>query len=69
MKKSKSNKNLNMEDITKDMQDLLSVLDDLNKTQLKDLNLEDLESKVNVFEEKYKDILPEESEDDLDSKK
>ena len=69
MKKSKSNKNLNMEDITKDMQDLLSVLDDLNKTQLKDLNLEDLESKVNVFEEKYKNILPEESKDDLDSKK
>ena len=57
MKKSKSNKNLNMEDITKDMQDLLSVLDDLNKTQLKDLNLEDLESKVNVFEEKYKNKL------------
>ena len=69
MKKSKNDKNLNIENITKDMQDLLGILENLNKTQLKDLNLKDLESQVNIFEEKYKDILPEESKDDLDSKK
>jgi hypothetical protein len=37
------------------------------KTQIKDLNLKDLESKINVFEEKYKYILPEESKDNLDT--
>ena len=69
MKKSEINKKLNVEDIVEDMQNLLEVLGDLNKTKLEDLNLNDLESKVNVFEEKYKDILPEESEDNLDTKK
>ena len=69
MKKSKTNKDLNIENIAKDMQDLLGILDDLNKTQLKDLNLENLESQVNKFEKKYKDILPEETKNDLDSKK
>ena len=68
MKKSEINKKLNAEDIVEDMQNLLKVLGDLNQTKLEDLNLNDLESKVNVFEEKYKNILPEETEGDLDSK-
>ena len=69
MKKSEINDKLNAEDIVEDMQNLLKVLENLNQTKLEDLNLNDLESKVNVFEEKYKDIIPEESKDNLDSKK
>ena len=68
MKKSEINKKLNAEDIVEDMQNLLKVLGDLNQTKLEDLNLNDLESKVNVFEEKYKNILPEETEGNLDIK-
>ena len=68
MKKSDNNKDLNIEDIVEDMQNLLEALGDLNKTKLEDLNLNNLEYKVNIFEKKYKDILPEESEDNLDVK-
>tara|TARA_R100001377_G_C3080492_1_gene72228 strand:- start:48 stop:257 length:210 start_codon:yes stop_codon:yes gene_type:complete len=69
MKKVENNKDLNIENIVEDMENLLEALGDFNKTKLEDLNLKDLESKVNIFEKKYKDILPEESKDNLDSKK
>jgi|TARA_R110001592_G_C12583643_1_gene693792 hypothetical protein len=69
MKKAENNKDLNIENIVEDMENLLEALGDFNKTKLEDLNLKDLESKVNIFEKKYKDILPEESKDNLDSKK
>jgi len=69
MKKVENNKDLNIENIVEDMENLLEALGGFNKTKLEDLNLKDLESKVNIFEKKYKDILPEESKDNLDSKK
>ena len=69
MKKSKTNKNLKIENIVEDMNGLLTLLDDLNKTKLEDLNLDDLESKVDVFEKKYKKILPGNSKNNLDTKK
>ena len=69
MKKSKSNKNLDLKDIMNDMDKLLETLGEINKTKLEDLDIDKITSKVNVFEKKYKDILPEESEDNLDTKK
>ena len=43
MKKSKTNKNLKIENIVEDMNGLLTLLDDLNKTKLEDLNLDDMD--------------------------
>ena len=68
MKKSEINKNTNIKDIVKDMENLLALLGDLNQTKLEDLNLTKVNRELNIFEEKYKDFS-EESEDNLDTKK
>ena len=72
MSKSNKNKeeNLNnqLQEIIGDMEGLLSLVGEINATKIENLDLKDLSSKVNKFEKKYKDILPEESEDNLDSK-
>ena len=65
----KSDKNLKqVQDILKDMEKLYEIVGDINKTKLEDLDFDKITSKVNKFEKKYKDILPEKSEDNLDSK-
>ena len=69
MKKSNKNKNLDLKDIMNDMENLLETLGEINKTKLEDLNIDEITSKVNVFEKKYKDILPEETKNNLDTKK
>tara|TARA_Y100000592_G_scaffold75095_1_gene117246 strand:+ start:566 stop:772 length:207 start_codon:yes stop_codon:yes gene_type:complete len=58
-----------IKDILKDMENLYELIGDLNKTKLEDLNVDEITSKVNKFEKKYKDILPKDSKDNLDSKK
>ena len=68
MKKSKKPEN-QMKDILKDMENLYGLIGDINKTKLEDLNIDEITSKVSDFEKKYKDILPEESKDNLDTKK
>ena len=68
MKKSKKTKNPNFKEIVDDMDSLLSLLGDLNKTKIEDLNLTKVNRELNIFEEKYKDFS-EESEDNLDTKK
>ena len=72
MSKSNKNKeeNLNnqLQEIIGDMEGLLALVGEINATKIENLDLKDLSSKVSKFEKKYKDILPEESEDNLDSK-
>jgi hypothetical protein len=67
MKKLKNNEPLNLKDIMGDMEKLLETLGEINKTKLEDLDMDKITSKVNGFEEKYKNILPEESKNNLDS--
>ena len=68
MKKYKNPEN-QIKDILKDMENLYELIGDLNKSKLEDLNIDEITSKVNKFEKKYKDILPKDSKDNLDSKK
>mgnify|MGYP001438933439 CR=1 FL=1 len=68
MKKYKNPEN-QIKDILKDMENLYELIGDLNKSKLEDLNVDEITSKVNKFEKKYKDILPKDSKDNLDSKK
>ena len=75
MKKSKKQppkkqpKTLPINVILEDMENLYKILGDINKTKLEDLDIDKITSKVNVFEKKYKDILPEDPKDNLDTKK
>ena len=73
MKKSNKNKEENLNDtlqnIIGDMESLLGLVGEINSTKIEDLNLKELYSKVNKFNKNYKDILPKESEDNLDSEK
>ena len=72
MKKSKNKKPNQIPQISEvqnDMESLYKMIGDLNKTKLEDLDMDELTSKLNVFEEKYKNILPEESKEDLDTEK
>ena len=73
MKKSNKNKEENLNDtlqnIIGDMESLLGLVGEINSTKIEDLNLKELSSKVNKFNKKYKDILPKESEDNLDFRK
>ena len=65
----KSNKKPTFEDFLKDTEKLLEYINNLNNVNLEDLNLEEMEKTQKEFNEKYKDILPKESEDNLDSEK
>ena len=69
MKKSKNNKNLDLNGIMSDMETLLKTLEEINSTKLEDLDIGELTTKVNIFEEKYRDINPIKPKDNLDSKK
>ena len=59
MKKSKSDTKINTQEI----------LNDLNSKNFEDIDLNEVDKKTNKFKKKYKDILPEESKDDLDTEK
>ena len=48
---------------------LESFSNDLNNQKFEDIDLNEVNKKTNKFNKKYKDILPEESEDNLDTKK
>ena len=65
----KSNKKPTLVDLLNDKEKLLQYVNDLNNINLEDLNLEEMEKTQKEFNEKYKDILPKESEDNLDSEK
>ena len=65
----KSNKKPTLVDLLNDTEKLLQYVNDLNNINLEDLNLEEIEKTQKEFNEKYKDILPKESEDNLDSEK
>lgn len=65
----KSNKKPTLVDLLNDTEKLLQYVNDLNNINLEDLNLEEMEKTQKEFNEKYKDILPKESEDNLDSEK
>ena len=69
MKKSKNNKNLDLNGIMSDMETLLKTLEEINSTKLEDLDIDKLTTKVNIFEEKYKDITPTKPKNNLDTKK
>ena len=65
----KSNKKPTLVDLLNDTEKLLQYVNDLNNINLEDLNLEEMEKTQKEFNEKYKDILPKESENNLDSEK
>ena len=65
----KSNKKPTLVDLLNDTEKLLQYVNDLNNINLEDLNLEEMEKTQKEFNDKYKDILPKESEDNLDSEK
>ena len=71
MKKSKK-ENFSLDDLMEDMEILLNNINELNESKVSDLSekkLKEIEQNSLDFNKKYKDILPEESEDNLDSKK
>ena len=65
----KSNKKPTLVDLLNDTEKLLQYVNDLNNINLEDLNLEEMEKTQKEFNEKYKDILPKECEDNLYSEK
>ena len=69
MKKSNKNK-INEEDLMKDTNKIMSIINNLEKANLETLDIKSLEEEVNTIEKslrkKYKDILPENYEEDLD---
>ena len=66
MKKS-NKKQPNLEDMMDDINHLLEFVNDLNNQKFEDIDLNEVNKKTNKFNKKYKDILPEESKDNLDS--
>ena len=68
-KQKKQSKKPTFENLVEDTEKLLQYVNDLNNINLEDLNLEEMEKTQKEFNEKYKDILPKESEDNLDSEK
>ena len=74
----KSRKKINLEDLIKeanklsdsknDINQLLEFVNDLNEKNFEDINLDEIDKKTDKFKKKYKNILPEESEDNVDSK-
>ena len=68
MKKSKK-KTPNINNMMDDINQLLEFVNDLNEKNFEDINLDEIDKKTDKFKKKYKNILPEESEDNLDTKK
>ncbi len=65
----KKEKKPTIDDMLNDMENMMDYIKEIGDTSINDLNLEEINKKTNNFKEKYKDILPEESEDNLDTKK
>jgi len=72
MKKSNKQK-IDPDEVFKDTDKLLSFIDNLDNLNFENLNIEKLEEEIGLIEKqlkiKYKDFLPEEFKDNLDSKK
>jgi len=72
MKKSNKQK-IDPDEVFKDTDKLLSFIDNLDNLNFENLNIEKLEEEISLIEKqlkiKYKDFLPEEFKDNLDSKK
>ena len=68
MKKS-DKKSVNINDMMDDINHLLEFVNDLNQKNFEEIDLKEVDKKTNKFKEKYKNILPKESEDNLDSEK
>jgi hypothetical protein len=66
---AKKEKKPTIDDMLNDMENMMDYIKEIGDTSINDLNLEEINKKTNNFKEKYKDILPEESEDNLDTKK
>ena len=66
---TKKEKKPTIDDMLNDMENMMDYIKEIGDTSINNLNLEEINKKTNNFKEKYKDILPEESEDNLDSKK
>ena len=66
---AKKDKKPTIDDMLNDMENMMDYIKEIGNTSINDLNLEEINKKTNSFKEKYKDILPEESEDNLDSEK
>ena len=66
---AKKEKKPTIDDMLNDMENMMDYIKVIGDTSINDLNLEEINKKTNNFKEKYKDILPEESEDNLDTKK
>ena len=65
----KKNKKPTINDLLEDMESMMEFVNDIGNKSIEELNVEEIDSKTKHFKEKYKDILPKESEEDLDSKK
>ena len=72
MKKSNKQK-IDPDEVFKDTDKLLSFIDNLDNLNFENLNIEKLEEEIGLIEKqlkiKYKDFLPKEFKDNLDSKK
>ena len=66
---AKKNKKPTINDLLEDMDSMMEFVNDIGNKSIEELNVEEIDSKTKHFKEKYKDILPKESEEDLDSKK
>tara|TARA_B100000287_G_C20151789_1_gene590444 strand:+ start:183 stop:407 length:225 start_codon:yes stop_codon:yes gene_type:complete len=66
---AKKNKKPTINDLLEDMESMMEFVNDIGNKSIEELNVEEIDSKTKHFKEKYKDILPKESEEDLDSKK
>ena len=67
MKKS-NKKSINIDNMMDDINHLLEFVNDLNSKNFEDIDFNEVDKKTNKFKNKYKDILPKENEDNLDSK-
>ena len=62
-------KSVNINDMMDYINHLLEFVNDLNQKNFEEIDLKEVDKKTNKFKEKYKNILPKESEDNLDSEK
>ena len=66
---AKKDKKPTIDDMLNDMENMMDYINEIGNTSINELNLEEINEKTDKFKEKYKGILPEESEDNLDSEK
>ena len=66
---AKKNKKPTINDLLEDMESMMDFVSNIGNKSIEELNIEEIDSKTKHFKEKYKDILPKESKDNLDSKK